>query len=623
MDTADDLRFIEYLTKVPNIDFHLVSNDSVGMRPLHWAATEGSIPLVAIILKQLDSRSASTETATSNDADDSHLHEHKSSKPVIDKSDPINARDKSGCTPLLIASQYGHADLAAFLIKRGADPNAVDDSRDTALHWAAYKGSVPVCGLLLHLNGIEEHLELQDSFGQTPLHLASLRGNVDVVSYLLEEAEDYVAKEGERRNINGGGLILGSRHGGTGRINRIAQFPGFMVSLKDRDGKTPLDLALKKKKTGCELVLREYMDRHCNPNRSILSDAVKSIRPFFSLNNWKSWFGLTPENGSAANSPKVIYWWVASHMLLGLIIEFTIYVPIFGSGYGRLWDYTWLHFFTIISFIAMWTTFILVNKTDPGILALNGPSTNNFGNSSRNCNVNCNGIDNILCANENETIKAKMEKVTNDLRRQYEETLESFATETTSQNRKDYLPLCHSCHIAKPLRSKHCRVLNRCVLLFDHHCPFVGATIGLYNYKYFYLFLISFTSTEIFSLITSMIHIHRGTKFEIGLFILAVYLSLYQLMTIGLLIYHTQLIKRNLTTNEHQNVFRYTYLHDEYGRYYNRFNKGFFRNMLSRCSPGPDSYVVDAVYHGPQTSTSSKTNNKIEEEKTNLLLNIV
>lgn len=32
-------------------------------------------------------------------------------------------------------------------------------------------------------------LDLQDSFGQTPLHLASLRGNVEVVEYILDQAE--------------------------------------------------------------------------------------------------------------------------------------------------------------------------------------------------------------------------------------------------------------------------------------------------------------------------------------------------------------------------------------------------------------------------------------------------
>ncbi len=29
-------------------------------------------------------------------------------------------------------------------------------------------------------------------------------------------------------------------------------------------------------------------------------------------------------------------------------------------------------------------------------------------------------------------------------------------------------PVCHTCHLSKPLRSKHCKILGRCVNKFDH-----------------------------------------------------------------------------------------------------------------------------------------------------------
>lgn len=41
--------------------------------------------------------------------------------------------------------------------------------------------------------------------------------------------------------------------------------------------------------------------------------------------------------------------------------------------------------------------------------------------------------------------------------------------------------LCHSCKCFRPLRAKHCRICNRCVSYFDHHCPFIYNCIGLKN----------------------------------------------------------------------------------------------------------------------------------------------
>jgi len=460
---GDDFRFMEYLTKIPNINLNLPSTDSVGMRPLHWASTQGSIRIVSMILKHMDSRSGNASISSETISD------------IIDKNDPINSRDKSGCTPLLIAAQYGHADLSAFLIKRGADPNSVDDSRDTALHWAAYKGSVPVCGLLLYLNGVREHLDLQDAFGQSPLHLASLRGNTEVLTYLLSTAELYIENQLSRRqSFQGKGLSVGgSRHDNSTDSRTLSTFIKKILSLKDRDGKTPLDLATKKKNTGCEHVLRKFMTKYSTINNSYFSKIARMIMPFFSLGNWKTWFGISQGRSDSVNSPKFIFWWVVCNMLTALIIEVTVYVPLWSRGKGIMWDYTFLHLATIFAHCSMWVSFYLVNKTDPGILSKHDMhlSLDKGRNHLRSSEISSRNSE-----DEHSLTEKKMKLLTVQLRIKYEDTLESLAKDGCERNDAD-LSLCHSCHIAKPLRSKHCRVLNKCVLLFDHHCPFVGKFI--------------------------------------------------------------------------------------------------------------------------------------------------
>ena len=559
------------------------------MSPLHWAVTEGVIPLVAMLLRHLEERPSRPRPPGAVAAGGGPSPSGEAAAPGAG----IDARDASGCTPLLIAAQYGHPDLAAFLVRRGADPHAVDASGDTALHWAAYKGSVEVCGLLLHLLGSVGQLDSVDAFGQAPLHLASLRGNTETVRFLLEEAETAGEGTGGAAGTASG---VGSKAHGVGP----SFGPGKLLLMKDKEEKTPRGLAIKKKKMGCELLLQEYEERYVLRQRGLLSRLGRTCRDLCSLRSWKAWMGVTGADLPLDQSPTFPFYWMTSHLLLGGVVYATEFVGIGGRGRATgdaalLWDKAWLHLFFVTAWFAAWVTLYYVYSTNPGVL----DGTRRDAATSYPA-ATCQ----LLCGRRRgagypkDRIGTEMEAVTRELRRQYDEVIESFGRDFPSVEQR--VPLCHTCRIVKPLRSKHCRVARRCVLVFDHHCPFVGTTIGLYNYLYFYLFLFTFCLAECGFIAAWILFMRRSEKFPKGIFLLGGYIALYLAPVAFMAFYHTTLLANNMTTNEQMNARKYQYFWDKGGRFHNPFDQGKVRNVLQRCWPDRSSYELRNVSWQPE-----------------------
>ena len=82
-------------------------------------------------------------------------------------------------------------------------------------------------------------------------------------------------------------------------------------------------------------------------------------------------------------------------------------------------------------------------------------------------------------------------------------TLPGYPSYNDTKNYAEYKQ-CKKCDLPKPDRCHHCSVCNKCVLKYDHWCPWLNNCIGYMNYRYFFVFLLWLTvATAYVSLVST------------------------------------------------------------------------------------------------------------------------
>lgn len=231
----NDLKKVEELIHEGN-DVHMT--DAKGLLPLHWAAKEGHLEAVKLLI-----------TKTHVDAQDVRM----------------------GNTALIWAASYNEKDVVEFLLAQNANPNISNNWDELPIESAAKEGHLEI--VKLFLGTASEYVK------SCTLGWASFYGHLNVVKFLLEENVDVNIPKRSRRNEDG---VLPFHEAVEGRnleIIKLLFAKTNNIYTKDEFGRTALGHAAS---IGHPEIVEFLLEKDFNPN---IPDADGKL-PLHHTVNW-------------------------------------------------------------------------------------------------------------------------------------------------------------------------------------------------------------------------------------------------------------------------------------------------------------------------------------------------
>ncbi|KAG8460125.1 hypothetical protein KFE25_014270 [Diacronema lutheri] len=470
---------------------------------------------------------------------------------------PVHATSGDGMEPIHWACTKGWWQAAQELIQHGADINARNAQMATPVVLAAQYGHTDLVNVLVKrgadINLLDEH---QDS----ALHWAAYQGMLATVGLLhhlglsATDADNYGSTPVHLAVAQGQAHVV---------EYFLEQAEPSLLTLKDKKGRTPIAVAAE---------LAGHSRRHADIRQRL--SAHQASNQLMRLLT----FGAVGSSDASKRhrSPFWFFIWngIAAYATYFLLIQPRL------SGERE----PTLHLVYAAVNAAMFVLFFTTVRASPGFVPIDARS-----------------------------------------REAYEEELRLSAEQATScplvgagggvggRN----VQLCHTCHVVRPLRAKHCPICGRCVLRYDHHCPWVDNCVAYGNYLSFYLLQLFGFSACMLQLWACIRYLHAN-PWNWWIALLAVDFALSSLFGLTMVVFHAGLIARNLTTNENINWRKYPHLKRELAPgkvvFFNAFDGGLWRNILWRT--GVLSFDDKPVRKPPPPGTSSGAGGCCEHDHT-------
>lgn len=196
--------------------------------------------------------------------------------------------------------------------------------------------------------------------------------------------------------------------------------------------------------------------------------------------------------------------------------------------------------------------------------------------------------------------------------------------------------MCDTCKIVKPARSKHCRICNKCVARFDHHCAWMNTDVGQNNLKHFLLFLLNtsaltgYAAWMCWQIVRGVVAVNKLTEMtykdaqgvsqplswpHIISFVmyhltptvgLGIFCAIVCVMLFGFWAYHMYLIYNNCTTNESFKWKDIRWSIEQARKQRAKMIEDEKRGVPVDKKNGPDPKVLDAALKLSKTDLSNR-----------------
>ncbi|CAK71347.1 unnamed protein product (macronuclear) [Paramecium tetraurelia] len=314
--------------------------------------------------------------------------------------------------------------------------NRVNQDQFASVHFAAYVGSISILEMLKDAGA---DLNIKNSQGQNALSVAAQGDQVQAMVWLYLQGQSIVEQDSQGGTPLHWATYFDSLFALQFLLSWLSKLPNYSyyINLKDGEGMTPLHLAAV---TGNCRIAKKLLQKGANKSIRDIKNQTPAEAAFENQQNGV--FEILMSNNCLLEflnikpsiKPPSVSW---TQIIAFFIIYFYCMIGTILFVYPFYFKHEWLQILSVFSFLLGIILYFLTMFLHPGFI-------------------------------EKSTDQQQLFKLLND---------------------NEPWEVCQECLIKKPERSRHCEFCKRCIVVYDHHCPWVNNCIGAKNYFIYFSFI--------------------------------------------------------------------------------------------------------------------------------------